>query len=202
MGDIYNMNRLQMQIEFIDEMEKLKTIKRQNLTLDQGRQENSAEHSWHIAIMALVLNEYSISSQLDLLKVIKMLLIHDTVEIYAGDTFLFDNNARDTATDNEMKALEKLITLLPEEQGAEMKSMWYEFEYEKTDEAKFAKALDALQPLLNHRLTAKKDFNPHKLTVDMIIEKKYIIKKYTPDLWTVVEETIEQGVEKGLYIDL
>lgn len=195
------MNRLKMQIAFIDEIEKLKTIKRQNLTLDNGRPENSAEHSWHLAVMAIILNEYSTTNELDILKVIKMLLIHDLVEIYDGDTFLFDDDARDLAVGAEKKALVKLTNLLPEDQATDMKNIWYEFEEEESDEALFAKALDALQPVLNHRLTGIEDFNPHKLTVGRILDKKQIIKKYTPDLWEVVEEALRQSVERGLYID-
>lgn len=195
------MNRLQMQIAFMDEIEKLKTIKRQNLTLDQGRAENSAEHSWNLAVMAMVLNEYSVADRLDLLKVLKMLLIHDLVEIYAGDVFAFDDEAREAVSDKEEKALEKLMDLLPEDQAKDMKCIWHEFEKEESDEAKFSKALDVLQPMINHRLTAPKNFNPHGLTVSRILEKKQIIKTYTPDLWVAVEKIVKESLEKGLYID-
>lgn len=194
------MNRLQMQIAFIDELEKLKAVHRQNLTLDQGRPENSAEHSWHLALMAFILSEYSKSNQLDMLRVIKMLLIHDVVEIYDGDTFLFDDEARNHALVKEREALEKVLSLLPEDQASDMKNLWCEFEAGQTEEAQFALALDALQPVLNHRLTGIKDYNPHKLTVSRIISKKQVIKKYTPDLWTLVETALSESVDRGLYI--
>ncbi len=195
------MNRLSMQIAFIDEIEKLKTIKRQNLTLDQGRAENSAEHSWHLAVMAIVLQEYAISDDIDIFKVIKMLLIHDLVELYDGDTFLYDDEAKLKAEKKEKRALEKLMNILPDDQEEEFKNIWYEFETRETNEALLANALDALQPILNHRLTGVNDYNPYHLTVERILEKKQVIKRYTPKLWVIVEEAMKESVERGLYLD-
>lgn len=193
------MNRLEKQIHFINEIEKLKTVKRQNLTLDDNRQENSAEHSWHLAMMAMMLIEQCQSSEVDQLRVIKMLLIHDLVEIYDGDTFLFDDEARRIARKKEALALEKLASILPEDQATELKALWNEFELNESEEAKFATSLDALQPLLNHLITSPRNYNPHNLEVKRVIQKKENIKLNTPKLWSIVEETIKKSVEKGLY---
>lgn len=193
------MNRLDKQINFINEIEKLKAVKRQNLTLDNKRQENSAEHSWHLAIMAMTLMEQCESPEVNQLRVIKMLLIHDLVEIYDGDTFLYDEEARSIASQKEELALKKLVSLLPEDQANEFTKLWYEFELSETEDAKFAGSLDALQPLLNHLVTAPNNYNPHNIKVEKVIQKKELIKRNTPKLWSIVEETISKSVEKGLY---
>lgn len=195
------MQRLDKQIEFIKEIEKLKTITRQNLTLDNQRHENSAEHSWHIAIMAMLLSEHSQSPELDQLRVIKMLLIHDLVEIYAGDAFLYDEHARKLAKENEPIALEKLVSILPEDQAEEFITLWNEFEEGKTPEAQFATSLDALQPLLNHSITAPDNHNPHNLSKKEITAKKAFINDNTPKLWAVAEDAINKCVDKGLWLD-
>lgn len=193
------MERLKKQIDFINEAEKLKTIKRQNITLDNLRPENSAEHSWHLAIMAMVLMEQSRTSDLDQFKVIKMLLIHDIVEISAGDTFLYDEDKREEAHENERIALEKLGAILPLDQGQELIELWNEFELGESEEARFARSLDALQPLLNRLITAPENHNPHGITNQKVMEKKSFIQNYTPKLWPIVEETVKQSVAKGLY---
>jgi len=193
------MNRLDKQINFINEIEKLKVVKRQNLTLDNKRQENSAEHSWHLAMMAMTLLEQCQSPEVNQLRVIKMLLIHDLVEIYDGDTFLYDDEARSIASQKEELALIKLVSLLPEDQADEFTKLWYEFELSETEDAKFAGSLDALQPLLNHLITAPNNYNPHNIKVEKVIQRKELIKRNTPKLWSIVEETISKSVEKGLY---
>lgn len=193
------MERLNKQIDFINEVEKLKAIKRQNLTLDNQRPENSAEHSWHLAIMAMVLIEQSRTRDLDQLKVIKMLLIHDLVEISAGDTFLYDEDKRDQAHMNEKMALDRLEAILPSDQGKELLELWNEFELGESEEARFAKSLDALQPLLNHLITAPENYNPHKIKNKKVMEKKSFIQNDTPKLWPIVEETVKKSIAKGLY---
>lgn len=194
------MKRLNMQIKFINEIEKLKAIKRQNFTLDSQRQENSAEHSWHLSIMAMVLIDQCNLVELDQLRIIKMLLIHDLVEIYDGDTFLYDDEARIIASKKEELALKKLVSILPEDQAKEFVDLWIEFELAETEEAKFASSLDALQPLLNHLITAPENYNPHNLKVKDVLRKKELIRRNTPKLWAIVEDTIIKSVEKGLYI--
>lgn len=195
------MERLNQQIAFIREIEKLKTVKRQNLTLDNGRFENSAEHSWHISVMAMVLMEDSGLEIMDQYRVIQMLLIHDLVEIYAGDAFLYDESARQAAAKKEGAALEKLMALLPEDQGERFRKLWLEFEECTTQASRFAKALDGFQPVLNHQMTAPDGRNPYGLTVTQVLKKKQFITDYAPTLWPKVLEAVEDCVSRGIYID-
>lgn len=192
------MDDIKKQINFINEIEKLKCVKRHNYTLDNNRLENSAEHSWHVAIMAILLFNHK-QTELDQLKVIKMLLVHDLVEIYAGDAFLFDEQARKNAIEKERISLDKLIKLLPVEQAKELETLWLEFESKETEEAKFAHSLDGLHPLLNHYHVQEKGFNPEKITMDQVMEKKVYIKEFTPALWPITEEIIHKSRDKGLY---
>lgn len=193
------MTRLEKQINFINEIEKLKTVTRQNKTLD-GRQENSAEHSWHLGIIGMYLTEYG-DDNLDRFKVVQLLLIHDLVEIYAGDAFLYNDVARKAAEKKEEASLNQLVALLPEDQGGDLSRLWHEFEDRKTPEAKFAKAIDAFQPLLNHYLTAEDHFNPNQITLSQVYDKKGFIKTYCPKLWPAVEEIIQKNLQKGLFLD-
>lgn len=194
------MNRLKKQVDFINTIEKLKTVKRQNATLDNQRPENSAEHSWHISMMSFLLLEHHNLSNVDELRVIKMLLIHDLAEIHVGDTFLYDDGARALAYERERQGLKELVSLLPEEQGEEIFNLWLEFEERKSDSAKYAACLDALQPLLNHLLVNPKIYKNHNVPAAKVREKKSFIKQYAPSLWALVEEVIEKSVEKGLYV--
>lgn len=195
------MDRLNQQIAFFKEIEKLKTVKRQNLTLDEGRFENSAEHSWHTAVMAMMLMDDSGLSADEQFRVIQMLLIHDIVEIYAGDAFLYDETARQAAAEIEEEALDKLTALLPENQGVNLSNLWHEFETCETKPAKYAKALDGLQPILNHQMTAPDGRNPYDLTVTQVLEKKRFIKETVPELWLKVVEAIEDCAKRGVYRD-
>lgn len=193
------MNDLTMIMDFIGELEKLKKVKRRNMTLDDGRFENSAEHSWHLAMMALVLaDEFSINDA-SLLKIIKMLLVHDLGEIYTGDTFLFDEKARAQAYKKEQEDVNKLFARLPSKQQTSMHAIWTEFENGTTYEARFAASLDGLQPLLNHSITAPVDYNIDNIKVSQVYEKKYFIKTNTPALWPIAEEAIEKCIQKGLF---
>lgn len=192
------MEELKKHINFINEIEKLKTIKRQNFTLDNLRNENSAEHSWQSAIMGMLLVDYSVKP-INKNRVIQMLLIHDLGEVYAGDTSLFDDKDRLEAEEKEKVAMLNLIELLPENHRNEIKELWFEFNDGKTDEAKFALAIDAINPLINHLNTAPKNYNPTHLTKERVYEKKLFIKEISPKLWEIAEDTIEKSVQKGLY---
>ena len=146
--------RLEKQMQFILELDKIKSIIRQTYLSDATRKENDAEHSWHIAIMAVVLNEYY--EDVDLLKVIKMVLMHDVVEIDAGDTFCYDEKANEDKAEREQKAAERIYHILPSDQAQEYKDLWYEFEEGQTKEAVFANILDRLQPImLNFKTNGK-----------------------------------------------
>ena len=139
--------RLKKQIEFILEIDKMKNLYRQTYVLHEDRKENDAEHSWHLAIMAFMLSEYS-NKSIDVLKVMKMVLIHDIVEIDAGDTYCYDEKGYTTKAEREETAAQRIFGLLPEDQRDEYYSLWREFEDSETNEARFAAVLDRLQPLM------------------------------------------------------
>ncbi len=182
-------------LDFMRELEKLKTVTRMNRTLDPGRQENSAEHSWHTSIIALLMQGY-LPPNTDISKVVKMILIHDIVEIDTGDTYLYDEEKRKQAKHKEAIAAQRLFGLLPEPHNKEFLNLWNEFEAKETLEAKAASVLDALQPLINHDVTGKG--NPRGMTRTMITEKKIFIRDVSPELWELAEQLIENAVIKGL----
>ena len=186
-------------IAFISEIEKLKIVYRQNGVFDKSRAENSAEHSWHITLMAVLLHEHAVFAELDLLKVIKMLLIHDIVEIDAGDTFLYDEAGKLSAAEKEMASALRIFGLLPKKQADEFMAIWLEFEERITAEAKYAASIDAIQPLLNHLITANINDNPHNMTKTKVLNKKAFIEEVSPELWLVAQDIIDKSVENGLY---
>ena len=183
--------------ELFSELEKLKTVQRQNITADHGRNENSAEHSWHIALMAVLMEEYV--PQLDLLKTVKMLLIHDLGEMYAGDTSVFDNEARIAAESEERNGMVKFLQKLPEARRKHIMNLWEEYLSGTSEEARFARTLDALQPLINWAHLAPENSNPYEINASMIYDKKQFIKNDCPDLWPLTEYAIKKSIEKGLY---
>src|SRR5690554_847280 len=140
-----NKERLTKQIEFIVEIDKLKRILRQNVVIGTKKQEDDAEHSWHLAIMAIILSEHAAEKELDILKIVKMVLIHDLVEIDAGDTFCYDEKANEDKAEREQKAAERLFNILPQDQAQEIWELWKEFEDSETSEACCAACLDRIQ---------------------------------------------------------
>lgn len=193
------MTRLEQQVAFIQEIEKLKTVTRFNMTLDNGRAENSAEHSWHVALMAMLLYEHKGELDVDLPRAIMMLLMHDLVEIGIGDTFLYDEAGRANAHEKEAASLKRLMGFLPKDQADAYTALWYEFEARETDTAKYAASLDGLQPLLNHAVTAPIGRNPHQLTVDRVLSKKAFIQAYVPALWPAVTDSVDICTEKKVF---
>lgn len=190
-------SRLAQQIQFIVEIDKLKQILRQTLLTDESRRENSAEHSWHLAMMAIVLAEYVPSSVVDVLHVIKMLLVHDLVEIDAGDTFCYDVHANQNKAAREAQAASRIFGLLPEEQGTELRALWEEFETQETAAAQFATALDRLQPLLHNQQTRGGTWRIHDITRAQVLRRMHPIKEGAPALWPLVEQIIEECVLAG-----
>ena len=191
------MSNLKNSVDFIKEIEKLKSVTRFNRTLD-GRFENSAEHSWQGAIAAIVLQDYY-PEKLKMEKVISMLLIHDLGEIYAGDTWVFDDEKKIHSHDRELESIEKTMSLLPEEKYLNMKNLWLEFEKGQSAEARYARVIDALVPLINHLEVSELNYNPDNITADMVLEKKKFIKSESEELWKLTEDLIQESVEKGLY---
>ncbi|HEY9596335.1 MAG TPA: HD domain-containing protein [Cyanophyceae cyanobacterium] len=191
------MSRLAQQIQFIVEIDKLKQVLRQTLLTDTSRQENSAEHSWHIALMAMLLAEYAPVPEVDILRVIKMLLIHDLVEIDAGDTFCYDVQGNQDKAARETEAATRLFGLLPEEQGIELRTLWEEFEAQETDAARFAGALDRLQPLLQNQQTKGGTWRMHGITRSQVLQRMHPVQENIPALWPFVEQVIEDSVIAG-----
>ena len=194
------LKRLQQQLAFTNELEKLKATHRNNRTLDAYRFENSAEHSWQGSLMALVFREY-IPEEVNLEKVMSMLLIHDLGEIYAGDTFIFDDVGKSDSYDRELESLKISLGKLPLDQQDSFLELWQEFETGISIEAKYARVLDALVPLLNHLEVAQPHDNPHGLTKSQVISKKSFIQETSETLWELAQEVIDQSVAKGLYLD-
>lgn len=188
---------LTQQIAFIKEIDKVKYIERRTKLFNSDRRENDAEHSWHLAMMALVLSDYS-DAEIDLLKVIKMVLIHDIVEIDAGDTFLYDQNKNHDNTEEELKSAERIFGMLPEKQAAEFIEIWKEFEMGDTPEAKFARSLDKLEPLLQNTSNNGGTWQEFGVKYQAVYDKKKAIKNGSKALWNFAENLIDESVEKGI----
>jgi putative hydrolase of HD superfamily len=189
-------NRLNQQIQFILEIDRLKHILRQTLLIDGSRRENSAEHSWHLAIMAITLSEYA-PPEVDIVRAIKMLLIHDLVEIDAGDTFCYDIQANQNKAEKELQAASRIFGLLPENQAKELRSLWDEFETRETPTAKFAAALDRIQPLLHNQQTQGGTWRIHGIRRDQVMKRVAPVETGAPELWPFVLQLIDDCVAAG-----
>lgn len=189
--------RLLKQVEFFTEIDKLKQVLRQNVIIGTDKNEDDAEHSWHLAVMALLFSEYSIDKDIDILKVIKMVLIHDVVEIDAGDTFCYDEIGYRDKDERELKAALRIFGLLPEDQSREMIALWREFEELKTPEARFAACLDRLQPLILNYNTNGHTWRRPGITSDMVLKRNGLLEENAPDLWEFAKKTIEDSVRRG-----
>lgn len=189
--------RLARQLEFILEVDRLKKVERRTVLTDRSRLENSAEHSWHIALMAVLLSEYSSGDELDLFRVVQMLLIHDIVEIDAGDTFVYDAKAHEDKEEREREAAERLFGLLPEDQGEHLHRLWEEFEARETPEARYAGALDRLQPVLHNLMTEGGSWQQHGVRRSQVVERNAPMEDGAPALWSHVLELLDEAVAKG-----
>ncbi len=185
------------QIDFIKEIDKIKYIQRHTKLFNSDRRENDAEHSWHLAMMAIVLSEHS-DCEIDLLKVVKMVLIHDIVEIDAGDTFLYDQNKNHDNTAAEMKCAERIFGMLPKKQAEEFVQIWIEFEDGNSNEAKFAKSMDRLEPLLQNTSNNGGTWKEFGVKYQAVYDKKKIIENGSKELWNYAEKLIDESVEKGI----
>jgi putative hydrolase of HD superfamily len=189
-------SRLTQQIQFIIEIDRLKTVLRQTLLIDESRRENSAEHSWHIALMAMILAEYA-PKPINLLRVVQMLLIHDIVEVDAGDTFCYDTNGHQDKADREIAAAKRLFGLLPDDQRDLFHDLWNEFEERETMDSQFAAALDRIQPFLHNQQTEGGTWRLYGIKRSQVLERMMPIKDGTPDLWPWLEAAIDDCVEAG-----
>ena len=190
------MERLKKQMEFIIEVDKLKDIIRQTNLTNGERKENDAEHSWHLALMAVFLSEYA-KEPVDVLQVIKMVLIHDLVEIDAGDTYLYDEAGNGTKAAREQKAAERIFNILPGDQAEELFQLWQEFEDRKTPESKFANTLDRIQPVLLNDATEGRAWGEHDVCIDQIMSKNEYTSQGSDVLWAYIQEVFEKNIENG-----
>ncbi|MDJ0875318.1 MAG: HD domain-containing protein [Desulfobacterales bacterium] len=191
-------NRFERQLDFICQLDKLKNVQRQTWLMDTSRKENSAEHSWHIAVMAMVLGEYAPDGEVDVSRVIQMLLVHDIVEIDAGDTFCYDGAAVSGQHDREQAAARRLFGILPEDIGRRFHALWDEFEARETPESRLANALDRLQPILNNYHTSGKSWQENGISRDQVLARNRELAQGAPALWTHVQELLARAVEMGI----
>ena len=191
-----NTQRLEQQIAFVLEIDHLKSVLRRSYLLNENRHENSAEHSWHLSVMALVLAEYA-SAEVDTLRVLKMLLVHDVVEIDSGDTYIYDAAANDTKAEREGAAARRIFGLLPEDQAAALTALWQEFEARQTPEAKFAAALDRLMPLLHNYHTEGRSWREHNISEAQVLRLNSHIADGSQALWEYAKALIDDAAAQG-----
>jgi putative hydrolase of HD superfamily len=189
-------DRLTRQLAFSLELDKLKTVLRQTLLTDSSRRENDAEHSWHVAMMAVILAEHAPEGA-DPLRASRMLLFHDVVEIDAGDTFIHDEAGNASKAEREERAAERLYGLLPPDQAAELRALWQEYEDRATPTAKFADALDRLQPIMNNFATEGGTWKPNHVTADKVLKLVARIKAGAPALGDYAEALVHEAVKRG-----
>jgi putative hydrolase of HD superfamily len=190
-------NDLLKQVAFIKEIDKLKYIQRRTRLFESDRHENDAEHSWHLAMMAVVLAGHS-DKPVDILKVVQMVLIHDLVEIDAGDTFIYDTSKNHTNTEEELIAAKRIFGLLPEKQAQEFLAIWEEFEEGSTHEAKFARAMDRFEPLLQNTSNNGGTWAEYDVEYHTVYNKKKAIKDGSALIWNYAERLLNESVEKGI----
>jgi putative hydrolase of HD superfamily len=195
-GGTMSDERLQQQIRFILEIDGLKGVLRWSYLLRLDRPENSAEHSWHVAIMAVLLAEHA-NEPVDVSRVVRMLLVHDIVEVDAGDTYVYDATGVTAKAEREARAAERLFGMLPEDQGRELRAPWEEFEAGHTGEARFAAAVDRLMPVLHNVYTAGRSWREHGITADRVIARNATISEGSEALWEYARSLIEGAVAKG-----
>lgn len=193
--------RLRQQIHFLREIDNLKQVLRQTVLIKDNRQENDAEHSWHLAMLSMILSEYSNDSSIDLLRTLKMVLIHDLVEIDAGDTFCYDEQGREGKVEREREAAHRIFSILPNEMTQEYIDLWEEFESMETSEAQFAASMDRLQPIMLNFYSEGYAWKKHGIKKSQVIERNHHIAKGSKILWEFAENLIDEAVSRGYLID-
>ncbi|EHI5142571.1 HD domain-containing protein [Vibrio alginolyticus] len=188
---------MEKQLALVIELDKLKSIlRRTRVKSAEGRLENSGEHSWHVALMAILMEEHA-NAPVDICRVMKMLLIHDVVEIDAGDTFVYDTAASQEQAEKEIRAAERLFGMLPSDQEQELLALWHEFEAAQTDDAKYAKALDRLIPMLLNYHNNGQSWKEHGVSREQALTINKRIEFGSVTLWDKAKELIEEATEKG-----
>lgn len=196
-----NMDRIEKQFGFIAEIDKEKKINRRTYLSDGSRVENDSEHAWHAALMAIILSEYS-NEKIDVLKTVKMILIHDIVEIDAGDTYAYDEEGIKTQAEREEKAAKRIFHLLPDDQAEDFYSLWHEFEESETPESKFARAMDNVQPNLLNHLTNGRLWEENKIRLSQVLKRNSKTARGSKTLWNYqFEQLIKPHIEKQIIND-
>lgn len=194
-------SRLQRQFEFCLEADKEKQIERRTLLSDGKRCENDAEHAWHAALMCVLLSEYA-NEKIDVLRTVSMLLIHDIVEIDAGDTYAYDENAKLSQRERELQAADRIFNLLPVDQAKKLRALWDEFEAEETAESKFAHSMDNIQPAMLNNSTNGRVWEENKIKLSQILERNKITPEGSKKLWDhSLNNFIMPSVENKKIID-
>lgn len=192
--------RLQKQMDFIMEVDKLKNVYRQSYVSDGSRHEEDADHSWHLAIMCLLLSEYA-NEDIDVLRTMSMVLIHDIIEIDAGDTYAYDDTGNATKREREEKAADRIFNILPKDQAKYLRELWEEFEEGKTKEAKFAITLDKVQPLMLNDATNGRAWQEHGVRLSQIMKRNEATPEGSEALWEYSKMLIDRNVEKGKIVE-
>lgn len=190
------MTRLDRQLTFSREIEALKTVYRRNVVYDQSRQENSAEHSWHVAMLVLLLGEHS-AEPVDVLHALKIALVHDIVEVDAGDTCAHDETARETQAEREEQAAERLFGLLPDDMGSEFYALWRDYELSESAEARLVRSLDRVQPVMLHRLTEGTAWKRNGIRVDQVRRRVAEVEQTLPALWPSLVNSLDKAHASG-----
>jgi putative hydrolase of HD superfamily len=194
-------DRLQQQLDFLMEIDRLKSVDRMTLITDGSRRENTAEHSWHLAMFAVVLAEHA-DAEVDLLRVLTLCLVHDIVEIDAGDTFAYDTAAYSDKDEREQRAADRLFGLLPPDQGARFRALWEEYEAMETPESRFANAVDRMQPaMLNHMVGDLSTWREHRISRPQAVKRLSPIGDGSTRLWEHTLSVIDEAVRRGNLVE-
>ena len=188
--------RLDQQLKFTAEIDKMTGILRRTLLVDKSRRENDAEHSWHIAVMAMLFEEYAVE-KVDTARAVKMCVVHDLVEIYAGDTFAYDVKGNEDKAERESLAADKLFGQLPEEQGQMIRDLWEEFDAMETPDAKYAACLDRIQPFLHNTLTDGHTWADGKTSRAAVEKRMAIVNEFMPEVYEWIVINLDRAMEKG-----
>ncbi len=188
--------RMNKQLLFTANIDKMTSVMRRTMLIDKSRRENDAEHSWHIAVMAMLFTEYA-AEPVDIGRVVQMCVVHDLVEIIAGDTFAYDAEGNSDKEDREKAAADKLFSEIPEEQGKMLRSFWEEFDAMETADAKYAACMDRLQPFLHNTLTDGHTWVGNHVNRASVEKRMAIIKEFMPEVYDWVSDNIDNAVSKG-----
>ncbi|MBQ7582748.1 MAG: HD domain-containing protein [Lachnospiraceae bacterium] len=188
--------RLNKQLKFTGEIDQMTSVLRRTLLIDKSRRENDAEHSWHIAVMAMLFSEYA-KEKPDVGRVVQMCVVHDLVEIYAGDTFAYDVSGNEDKEVREKKAADKLFAILPPEQGSMIRSLWEEFDAMETADAKYAACMDRIQPFFHNTLTDGHTWVEGGTCRAQVEQRTAVIKEFMPEVYQWIEASIDRAIENG-----